>query len=75
MSVITVVTDFTGEWEALYVDDLLKEEGHSISLTHAMEALKGVTVSAVQRKECDFEAHSFGKAHPFLSIYKQHELF
>jgi hypothetical protein len=62
MSTIVLVKDTEGDWEALYVDQSLVAEGHSLAAFMVLDALQGKTVDVFAEAEVDFSDYGKGPA-------------
>ena len=54
---VTLVSNASGDWEALYVDGKLITEGHSVTARDVAEAL-GAKVAEVETTDAWMEKHS-----------------
>lgn len=69
MSILTLVSDTQGDWEALYLDGSLIEEGHRIPAFQFGSAVAGHTIERFDEAESDFQ-EGMGKGYPHLSEYE-----
>lgn len=69
MAKVTVVFDEGGDWEALYVDGILVDETHSLSIQRVLDTLVGKTVDDVEYFEFDFEHSNAGRGFETLEKY------
>ena len=62
MSTVVLVKDTEGDWEALYVDQELVAEGHTLAAFMVLDALQGKTVDVFAEAEVDFSDYGKGPA-------------
>jgi hypothetical protein len=67
MSTVVLVKDTKGDWEALYVNQELVAEGHTLAAFMVLDALLGKTVDVFAEAEVDFS--NYGKGPALLSEF------
>lgn len=60
MTKFTFVTAESGDWQALYINDKLAAEGHSISARDVLDAIHDILPNIVQRYEVYNEVAEMG---------------
>jgi hypothetical protein len=60
MTKFTFVTAECGDWQALYVDDKLAAEGHSVRVSDVFDAIADILPNKVERYEIANEIAEMG---------------
>jgi hypothetical protein len=68
---IILIKDVSGDWEALYVNGKLAEEGHSLDITNVLMLLVGSTVRSYYSFEYDFAYSGIGKGYDIIDKYHE----
>ena len=69
MSTVVLAKDTEGDWEALYVDQELVAEGHTLAAFMVLDALQGKTVDVFAEAEVYFS--DYGKGPALLSGFDE----
>lgn len=72
MAKITRIASLEGDWEAMYVDSTLVEQGHTIDMYWIVTNLIGITVESYESFSVDMSED--GYARESLSDYSDDEL-
>lgn len=68
---ITRITDYGGDWEAIYFGDKLIDQNHSVNLWEVIELIYGEGVPINSLKEYEVEMEQFGRCDDSLSQFKK----
>lgn len=60
MTKFTFVTAECGDWQALYIDDKLATEGHSVRMSDVFDAIADILPNKVERYEIRNEIAEMG---------------
>ena len=60
MTKFTFVTAECGDWQALYIDDKLAVEGHSVSARDVLDAIADILPNRVERYEISDQIAEMG---------------
>lgn len=72
MAKITLVSSFDGDWDGLYIDGTLVEQGHSLPAWIVIPLFISHTIESYESFEVDMSED--GYAREFLSDYTEDEL-